>query len=328
MMQFRTQSVRVRRRAGVAAALLAVVAGSACSPRVSSSTTTTTTLVPGQPIPNPGQRTLDAYRGLGAWVDVFDYVPAFQTGGATPRVSAANVEDMARLGVKTLYLQVSRDDERSPTPIVDEQLVSEFVRRAHAHGVRVVAWYAPRLLDANADLARVVAMDKFRVDGHGFDGIALDIEATDVADIPTRNDALIALSISARREVRGTLGAIVLPTVQIESLSSTFWPSFPWGAIAKSYDVWLPMAYATFRKEPYRDHVRYIDESVQRMRANLGNPKAEVHVIGGIADKMTPEDFAAVRQAGLDTKALGWSAYDYATTPSTAWPELRDSEKR
>lgn len=324
----RTVRQHVRR---VATALVAVgcIAGvSACATRASSSpSTTTTTLVPGQPIPNPGARILDAYRGLGTWVDVFDYVPAFQPNGATPKVEAANVDDMARLGVKTLYLQVSRDDERSPAPIVDERLVSAFVRRAWAHGVRVVAWYAPRLLDPTSDLARVKAIDQFRVDGHGFDGIALDIEATDVGDIPTRNDALIELSKNVRREVKGILGAIVLPAVQIEVVSSTFWPMFPWAEIAKSYDVWLPMAYATFRKEPYRDHVRYIAESVQRMRTNLAIPNAPVHVIGGLADKMTPEDFVAVRQVAQDTRALGWSAYDFAITPSTAWIGLRGTLK-
>jgi len=304
---------------------LIVVAGlsvSACS-----SQTSRTSVVAGKSgtaVGNPGARTLDAYKGLGTWVDVFDFLPNFQVNGALPPVAPANVDDMALLGVKTLYLQASRDDAKSPNDLVDEALLTAFVRRAHAQGIRVVAWYAPRLVDVAADLRRLQAMDAFRVDGHGFDGIAVDIEALDDGDVIARNEALVDLSAKLRSSVKGTLGAIVLPPVQTEVVNPTYWPMFPWTEIAKDYDVWLPMAYATFRKAPYRDHVRYIDESVQRMRANLKDKKAEVHVIGGLADKMNAEDFADVRQAAIDTKALGWSTYDYAITPSSAWVWLRN----
>ena len=30
-------------------------------------------------------RNVDAFRGLGAWIDVYDYVPAFHQGGAPAR---------------------------------------------------------------------------------------------------------------------------------------------------------------------------------------------------------------------------------------------------
>ena len=311
------------RRSIAAVLLVAVVALGACSSG-GSDTPTANTRKPGQALSNPGARTLDAYKGLGAWVDVFDYMPNFQNPGTLPEVTPANVDDMARLGVATLYLHASRDDSKSPGGLTDPDLLSEFVRRAHKQGIRVVAWYAPRLVDIDVDFAKIKAMDDFRVDGHGFDGIALDIEAVDNEDVIARNEALITLSKRVRAEVKGTLGAIVLPTVQIEVVSQTYWPMFPWAQIAKSYDVWLPMAYATFRKDPYRDHVRYIDESVQRMRANLKDKNAPVHVIGGLADKMNADDFIAVRQSAIDTKALGWSVYDYAITPTTAWAPLRD----
>jgi hypothetical protein len=295
----------------------------ACSAKAESLNTSTTRN--SAPLANPGQRTLDAYRGLGAWIDVFDYVPAFQREGVTPPVTPATMRDLAALGVATVFVQVSRDDPRSPNDIVDAPLVSEMVRSARRAGMRIVGWYAPKLVDVDADLRRLQAMDTFRVDASGLDGIGVDIESLDNADVVSRNQAIVQLSQRLRAAVQGTISAIVLPAVQIEVVNNTYWPMFPWSQLASSYDIWLPMAYATFRKEPYRDHRRYITESVQRMRANLGNKQARVHVIGGIGDKMTPEDYSAVRQAAIDTKALGWSVYDVSTMGTTGWAPLRGS---
>ena len=317
----------MRRRLPLFAAALVFVL-TACGSGTAASPAATTAARVGQPLAEPGKRSLDAYRGLGAWVDVFDYLPAYQVNGGVPAVAPVNVDDMVRLGVQTLYLQAARDDERSPGDVVDVALLTDFVRRAHAVGVRVVAWYAPRFIDVAADLRRIRAIDAFRVDGHGFDGIALDIESLDNADVIARNAALVDLSAQVRKSVKGTLGAIVLPAVQTDVINLAYWPMFPWTQIAKDYDVWLPMAYATFRKAPYRDHVRYIDESVKLMRERLKDSNAPVHVIGGIADKMNATDFIAVHQAAIDTKALGWSVYDYATTPSDAWYWLRNGPEK
>src|SRR3954451_11272460 len=63
-----------------------------------------------------------AFRGLGTWVDVYDYGPRFQGPAAPlPAVTPASVDDMARLGVKTVYLQAAQDDDRSEGAIVDRK---------------------------------------------------------------------------------------------------------------------------------------------------------------------------------------------------------------
>ena len=80
-------------------------------------------------------RAAGPFAGLGAWVDVFDYAPAFQGAGGTPSVTPDAVPDMAALGVRTLYLQAAMNDaDRSPRKIVDADLVGEFLRRAHRAG--------------------------------------------------------------------------------------------------------------------------------------------------------------------------------------------------
>ncbi len=271
---------------------------------------------------------LGPFRGLGTWVDVYDYGPRFQSSpDQLPAVTPASVDDMARLGVKTLYLQAAQDDTRSEGKLVDRALVGAILRRAHRHDLKVVAWYLPHFADVGRDLARVRALTHFRTEGERFDGIALDIEWTnDVKDVTLRNHALLDLASRARRVVTDVpLGAIVLEPVLIEDVNPSYWPSFPWRALRRSFDVWLPMSYWTNRSTAsgWRDSFRYTSENVRRVRARLGEPDAAVHAVGGVADRTDPADLAGFVRAATRTHAIGWSIYDYVTTSSSAWPRLR-----
>jgi hypothetical protein len=234
---------------------------------------------------------------------------------------------MARLGVKTLYLQAAQDDTRSEGTLVDRDLVGAILRRAHDHGLEVVAWYLPHFADVDRDLARVRALYEFRTRGERFDGLALDIEWTnDVEDVALRNRALIELATRTRRLVRRVpLGAIVLEPVLIEDVNPAYWPDFPWKAIRRSFDVWLPMSYWTNRSTAsgWRESARYTSENVRRVRADLGDRNAAVHVIGGVADRADPADYAGFVRAAKRSGTVGWSVYDYTTTSSSAWPRLR-----
>lgn len=274
---------------------------------------------------NFGPDSLQPYEGLGTWVDAFDYAPSFQDGGL-PAVTPNAVDDMAALGVKTLYLQAAKDDARSPDALVDTTLVGEFLTRAHDRGMKVVAWYLPTLGNVDADFARIEALDEFEVDGHRFDGIALDIEWTEgVPDTLARNRALVRLSKRTRELVgdAAALGAIVFPAVQTEVLNPALWPDFPYRDLAPLYDVWMPMAYWTFRDGEYRDPARYTEESIERLRTNLDDPDAVMHPIGGIGDLATAADYEAFLRAVRETDSIGWSVYDFATSSSTAWSRLR-----
>ncbi|MCZ7525098.1 MAG: hypothetical protein M5U14_01095 [Acidimicrobiia bacterium] len=271
---------------------------------------------------------LGPYRGLGTWVDAFDYGPAFQAFGTQPPVAPESVDDMARLGVRTLFLQAAKDDERSPDLLVDEELVSAILTRAHERGLRVVAWYLPTLGDVDADLRRLRALHELEVDGHRFDGLAVDVEWTrDVPDPEERNRRLVELSRRLRDLVGDeALGAIVFPPVQLEVVNPNLWPSFPWRDLEPYYDVWLPMAYWTLREGDYRDAYRYTEESIRRLRANLGDPDAPVHPIGGIGDDSSPLDYELLHRTVQEHDALGWSVYDFATTSSAGWVHLRAPE--
>jgi hypothetical protein len=274
-----------------------------------------------------GRTDLAAYRGLGTWVDVNDYVPAFQQSRRKPAVTTRTFDRMASRGVKTVYLQGSEVDERSPGNTIDPKLLARMLRAAHDADLRVVAWYLPRFADVDADFRRVRALLDFKSDGERFDGFALDIEANkSVPDVGTRNTALLDLSQRVReRAGNRPVGAIVLEPVFLEVVSAGFWPAFPWRQLKPLYDVWLPMSYWTNRnaESGYREGFRYTDENMRRLRNNLGDEKAPVHVIGGIGDTAQTKDYVGFVQAAKKDHAIGWSIYDYSTTASTAWPRLR-----
>jgi uncharacterized lipoprotein YddW (UPF0748 family) len=272
-------------------------------------------------------RSILSFHGLGTWVDAYDFSPEFQ-GGRPPPVSPESVDAMAAAGIKTLYLQAAKDDERSPPgDLLDPELLAGFVTRAHAKGMRVVAWYLPKFADVNVDLRRLVALVKFRPSGQSFDGVGVDIEwRKDVPDHAERSARLVQLSQRLRASAPSVpLGAIVLPPVVTEVINPQYWPGFPWAGIRPYYDVWLPMAYWTNRTQDsgYRDAFKYVDENIRRVRNDLANQSAVVHAIGGIGDQSTTADYEAFIRALVANHAAGGSVYDYRTTASTGWVTLR-----
>ena len=276
-----------------------------------------------------GNAGLVAYEGLGAWVDVFDFAPAYQESGRAPLVTVDDVDVMAALGVKTIYLQAARFDDKTPEGLLDPVLLASFLDRAHERGVRVVGWYLPKFEDLDGDLERVRAIHEFDEQGQRFDGIALDVEHTDgVADPAERSRRLVELSQRIRETVGedAAVGAIVLPAALLEVVNPNFWPGFPWAEIAPYYDVWMPMTYWSDRREEsgYRSGYTYAEESTRRMRTQLGDPEAPVHPIGGIGDLITEGEVRDYLQALTDTDALGGSIYDYRTMFGGGWGVFRE----
>jgi len=274
----------------------------------------------------PTERSVDAYRGMGTWVDGFDYSPPYTSVGDPP-VTPRALDDMAAAGVQTLFLQSGRLDDLSPGLLEDRWLLTEFLMRAHQNDIAVVAWYLPKWDDDSADLDHLLAAHTFEVMGHRFDGVAVDIEWNeDGLEASVRNERFVRLSrLLSIQTGTDPLGAIVLPPVQTEVINPTFWPDFPWDDVDNIYDVWLPMSYWSFRTEPYGNGYTYNAESVQRLRDNLGDPDALVHPIGGIgagidAPPSGTEPYIArvdqldgFAQSLVDTQSIGGSIYDWLT---------------
>ena len=272
---------------------------------------------PVDPVAEARAREVAVYSGLGAWVDVYDWSLTFGKDG--PLVEPGTVDVMVQRGVQTLYIQTAKAE--APFDVLEPERLLPIIERARAQGIRVVAWYLPTLEDPGADLQRLLAAARLPVDG-----VAVDIESRKVDPPEERTRRLLEISHAFRAALPGRIiGAIPFPPVIMEVVNPNYWPGFPWAELAGIYDVWLPMNYQSFRPvgTEYRDAYRYTAENIDRMRANLRQPEALVHTIGGIADETSPEDVDAMLRASVERRVIGGSLYDWRTTGDHLWPALQ-----
>jgi hypothetical protein len=284
--------------------------------------TTTTTAAPRPTVAaaglaaDSGPWSLEPYRGLGAWVDVYDWSVEF-TGGA-PTVSLAQIDDMASKGVQTLYIQTGH--RRSGADVMEHQRLLDLINRAHSHGMLVVGWYLPMLEDLETDLHRMVAAaTRLPLDGYG-----VDIESLAVSDVAERNRRLLSLSVRLRQALGPdkAMSAITPSAVHLQVVNPSFWPDFPWAQLAGAYDVFQPMAYWSVRRNEWRNGEKYIRENIDRIRIAVGRHVA-VHPVGGIADGASVPDVQGMLQASTARGAIGLSLYDWRTSNPGQWQALQ-----
>jgi hypothetical protein len=262
-----------------------------------------------------GVPSIEAYRGLGCWVSIYE-----KAAWADPESA---VRDMAGHGVKTLYLQSGNTNSKGVVYNVPAQ--QRFIVAAHASGMKVVAWYLPEMKDLAYDFDRIAAAIGLRTaDGQSFDSFALDIESTKVKDTSVRATALAALTVRIRALVGPSypLGGIVPSPVGIAKQTG-FWNDFPYAAVAKSYDVMLPMAYYTYHGKGAAAAAADIATSMKILRATPGCAKVPVHMIGGLAAKSKPADVGAFASQSLASGCIGASLYSWSGTNAAEWAALQ-----
>ncbi|HET9310319.1 MAG TPA: hypothetical protein VFP41_03745 [Actinomycetota bacterium] len=254
------------------------------------------------------------FEGLGVWVDIYD-----EEAWSDP---AGTIETMVANGARTLYLQSSNADRAGSFVHPDE--TAALLEAAHDRGVAVIAWYLPHLTDLERDRARARAAIAFASPrGDRFDGFALDIESPAVRDPLRRSERLIRLS-ERLREIAGDrypLGAIVPSPVRLVD-DEAYWPGFPWGALARTYDAVLPMTYFTFRVGGPAETVTYVTRAVQEIRTGVGSDDVPIHVIGGLARDMTVPETRAFVRAVRAADTIGASTYTLPFVTPEQWTIL------
>ena len=258
---------------------------------------------------------LDAYRGLGTWIDIYDgphlYAPEATVAAASAR------------GVRTIYLETGNFTQRSD--VVRPRLLSRFIEAAHARGIAVVAWYLPGFRPGPRDLRRSLAAIRFRTaGGQAFDGFALDIEDGAVKPESRRNARLLNLSAGLRAAVgpEYALGAIT-PSPSGMADRPNYWQSFPYAELAGVYDVFLPMVYSTYHGDGARVVRRDVTRSMAILRTATGRPDQPVHLIGGLGDGLSAVESRAFAERVAALQPMGWSVYDFSVTSPAAWAALR-----
>ena len=258
---------------------------------------------------------VDAYNGLGTWIDIFD--------GKAYTAPETVATAMAARGVRTAFVETA--NFKQPVDIVRPAQLGQLVEALHGHGIYAVAWYLPGFQKPAVDLRRTLAAVGFRTaGGQGFDGFALDIESDVVKNARLRTQRLLGLSRKLREAVGPdyALGAIITSPRAME-LRPTYWPGFPYAELAGLYDVFLPMAYFTYRVKGPDAVYGYAARSLAILRAETGNPEVTVHLIGGTASRTTAVEAKAFGQLVVDDERLaGWSLYDWFTTRAALWQSL------
>jgi hypothetical protein len=260
------------------------------------------------------RRGVRAYRGMGAWVDQYDAVIYDNPWPA--------LTEMRRRGVRTVYVETGSWRLPRSWNFRDRVGTNLIIDQSHKLGMKVVAWYLPGLDDVPLDMRRTRAALRLRTDrGERFDGFAVDIESQRISAVGPRNAALLRYSRALRRRAgpRYALGAIV-PDQRSSTVSPGLWPGLPYASLARIYDVFLPMAYSTYRGHGSRYVYDYTRANVEFVRGATRRP---VHLIGGIDPRLWASEPAAIVRGARDGGAIGASFYDFVGAQSATWRALR-----
>lgn len=259
---------------------------------------------------------VEVYRGLGTWIDIYD-----DSAWADP---AGTVAAMKAHGVRTLYLETS--NFRRGKAFVFPEGVQAFVDAAHAARMAVVAWYLPGFRDVARDLRRSMMAIRYRTpSGNGFDSFALDIESPEVSDATVRTQRLLDLSQQIRDAVGSDypLGAII-PSPLAMRKNPLYWPGFPYAQLAQLYEVFLPMTYFTGRVSGVEGAHRYTTGTIRIIRDETGVPTVPIHVIGGIGGAATQAETRGFVHAVRENGIIGASFYTFPMVTEREWLELAD----
>jgi hypothetical protein len=251
------------------------------------------------------------FGGLGTWVDIYDGVVY-----SAPETTAARI---AARGVKTVWAETA--NYRASTDVVKPAQLGRFVDALHARGIRVVAWYLPGHVKPALDARRASAMLTFRTpNGDAFDGVALNIEGTALRNVALRTKRALALARDLRAEAgEKPLAIIPFNPRGLERRPST-WPNFPWAGLAEVADAFAPMAYTGGAFKGFDATYGYVTRALRLLRVQTGRPDVAIHVAGGVADRLGPEELAGfVAAVEDDGGTIGASLYDWTTTRPSAW---------
>jgi hypothetical protein len=254
------------------------------------------------------------FGGLGTWVDIYDG-PVY----AAPERSA---QRMAARRVQTVWVETANFG--ASVDVVNPAQLGRLVDALHARGLRAVGWYLPGHVKPVLDVRRARAMLEFRTpSGGAFDGVALNIESTRLRNAALRSRRAVALTRQLREAAGDTPLAIVPFNPRgLERRPST-WPRFPWAELAESADAFAPMVDTGGSLKGFDATYGYVTRALRLLRAQTGNPDLPIHVAGGVANRLGPEELAGfVAAVEDDGSTIGVSLYDWATTPARAWPAL------
>jgi hypothetical protein len=108
------------------------------------------------------------------------------------------------------------------------------------------------------------------------------------------------------------------------AMHPSYWPGFPFKALAGIYDVFVPMGYYTYHGDGYGNAYRDTRDNIRIIREQTGLPSIPIHVIAGDGAQSSGSETTAYVRALRENGALGGSMYDWATTSDASWRALKN----
>jgi hypothetical protein len=195
---------------------------------------------------------------------------------------------------------------------------------AHAAGLTVIAWVYPNLDDVATDVRLTQDVASYITPGgEHVDGIATDVEEV------TDSAAVYAYG----QTVRALLSPNFLMVAAV--LHPLTHPSYPYDAIAASWNVLAPMDYWHSRyQHPYApaDAQRFVATSIATIRAAVG-PALPIEELGqaydmytddgtGGGDAPSSDEIRADLQVARQLGCIGASYFDWQTMTQAEWQVL------
>ena len=264
--------------------------------------------------PAAGHADASVFAGLATWVDIYD--------GPVYAAPESVAQRMSVRHVRTVWVETANDG--AAADVVKPLQLGRFVDALHARGIRAVAWYLPGHVKPGFDSRRALAMLAFRTPSGGvFDGVALDIESTKLRNVTLRSRRAVALTEELRQAAGSTPLAIVPFNPRGLERRPQTWPGFPWVQLAASSDAFAPMIYTGGALKGFDATYGYVTRALRLLRVQTNRPDVAVHVIGGVANRMGPDELAGFAAAVSDDGGtIGVSLYDWLTTTPRAWKAL------
>jgi hypothetical protein len=256
----------------------------------------------------PSGRPIAAAAGKGMWAtyDLLD------------RVSPEGIVETARAnGLTHIYLQVGRTN----LGFYGAAGLDRLLPVAHANGVAVIAWVYPFLRDTTADVYMTMQAARYVTpDGHRPAALAADVEEN-----MTLNEVQAYGQL-----VRGMLGddhPMIVATYPPEMAAGR---TYPFAAVAKSWNVIAPMDYYRRPGRAYTTHEAhgYVARSIQLIRERAGRP-VSIAPIGQAYGMQWPNETGPTNPSGDETVAMmraareggavGISFFEWAHATAPQW---------
>ncbi|MBZ0185292.1 MAG: hypothetical protein K8F91_03495 [Candidatus Obscuribacterales bacterium] len=202
-------------------------------------------------------------------------------------------------GIRNLFIQTSRSNTES---LRDTERLGKLIDTCHKYKIRVIAWSFSFLDSPLSDAKKLIEAARFKTPaGSGFDGIAANLEK----DLTTSKVEQYSKFLRDELGFEYPMLAVVYsPLNKAPQVAHT-----PWKLLDKYYDVIAPMNYWNSKYKKF-DPYDYTRDTVNQVRALVGRPDVEVHVIGD-GMKTNGSEIKSFMKACMDSGATSASLYPF-----------------